>query len=101
MLDNGVVLFCWKEGEELNPKQVKAFLSTDVSLTNKQILSYYSKRWSIETYFRAAKVHLGLDRYQVRSTKAIDRYWALLSFASMCCIYSGQGNLLDGLHQYR
>ncbi|WP_212981638.1 transposase, partial [Paenibacillus azoreducens] len=66
-----------------------------------QILSYYSKRWSIETYFRAAKVHLGLDRYQVRSTKAIDRYWALLSFVSMCCIYSGQGNLLDGLHQYR
>ncbi|MBG9791697.1 transposase [Paenibacillus dendritiformis] len=101
LLDNGVVLFCWKEGEELNPKQVKAFLSTDVSLTNKQILSYYSKRWSIETYFRTAKVHLGLDRYQVRSTKAIDRYWALLSFVSMCCIYSGQGYLLDGLHQYR
>ncbi len=100
-LENGVVLLCWKEGEGLEPKQMKAFLSTDVSLSNEQILSYYSKRWSIEAYFRAAKVHLGMDRYQFRSTKSIDRYLALLSFVSMCCIYSGQGNLFDGLHQYR
>lgn len=101
LLENGVVLFCWKEGEDLDPKRMKAFLSTDVSLTNGQILNYYSKRWSIETYFRAAKVHFGMDRYQVRSTKSIDRYWALPSFTSICCIYSGQGSLLDGLHQYR
>ncbi|MCM3342078.1 transposase [Paenibacillus sp. MER TA 81-3] len=40
LLDNGVFLFCWK---------------ADVSLTNKQILSYYSKRWSIETFFERRK----------------------------------------------
>jgi hypothetical protein len=41
------------------------------------------------------------DRYQVRSTKAIDRYLTLLMFAILCCIYEGQGNLIDGLHRYR
>ncbi|WP_028547034.1 transposase [Paenibacillus taiwanensis] len=74
---------------------MKAFLSTDVALTNAQIMSYYSKRWSIETYFRTAKVHLGRDRYQVRSTKAIDRYWALLLFVSLCCTYGDMDEALS------
>jgi hypothetical protein len=82
-------------------QSMKAFLSTDVSLTNEMILSYYSKRWAIETYFRTAKVHLAMDRYQVRSTQAIDRYLTLLMFASMCCIYDENGSLIDGLHHYR
>ncbi|WP_025683922.1 IS701 family transposase [Paenibacillus maysiensis] len=101
LLENAALLLCWKEGEGFDPKQMKAFLSTDVSLTNEEILSYYSKRWAIETYFRTAKVHLAMDRYQVRSAKAIDRYLTLLMFASMCCIYDGQGSLIDGLHRYR
>lgn len=101
LLENGVVLLCWKDGDDLNPSNMRAFLSTDVALSNEQILSYYSKRWSIETYFRTAKVYLGMDRYQVRSTKAIDRYLTLLLFVSMCCTYSGQGSLIDGIHQYR
>lgn len=101
LMDNAVVLLCWKDGDELKPANVRAFLSTDVSLTINQILNFYSKRWSIETYFRTAKVHLGLDRYQVRSVKSIDRYWALLLFASFCCTYCGCNSLIDGLHQYR
>ncbi|MGW8957606.1 transposase [Paenibacillus sp. NPDC055715] len=44
---------------------MKAFLSTHISLTSETILTYYSKRWVIETYFRTAKVHLARDRYQV------------------------------------
>ncbi|MEK3702891.1 transposase [Paenibacillus sp. FSL R7-0198] len=80
---------------------MKAFLSTDVSLTNEEVLRYYSKRWAIETYFRTAKVHLAMARYQVRSTQTIDRYLALLMFASMCCIYNDPGDLIDVLHHYR
>ena len=101
LLENGVVLLCWKDGDDLNSSSIRAFLSTDVSLSNEQILSYYCKRWSIENYFRTAKVYLGMDRYQVRSTKSIDRYFALLLFVTMCCTYSGQGSLIDGIHQYR
>lgn len=42
-----------------------------------------------------------MDRYQIRSAQAIDRYLNLLMFASMCCIYEGHGSLIDGLHHYR
>lgn len=80
---------------------MKAFLRTDAAGQNEQILSYYSKRWSIETYFPTAKVYFGMDRCQVRSMKAIDRYLALLRLVSMCCTYSGQGSLFDGIHRYR
>lgn len=100
-MENAVLLLCWKEGEGFDPKQMKAFLSTDVSLSNEEILSYYSKRWAIETYFRTAKVQLAMDRYQVRSTQAIDRYLTLLMFAALCCKYGSQGSLIDGLHRYR
>lgn len=98
LLENAVVLLCWKEGDPVDPGHMKAFLSTDVSLTTEQILTYYSKRWTIETYFRTAKGHLGMDRYQVRSGQAIDRYLTLLLFASLCCIYSHHGSLVNGLH---
>lgn len=100
VVENAALLLCWKDGEGFDPKQMKAFLSTDVSLSNEEILSYYSKRWAIETYFRTAKVRLAMDRYQVRSTQAIDRYLALLLFAALCCSYGGRGSLIDGLHRY-
>ncbi|GGH46486.1 transposase [Paenibacillus silvae] len=101
LVENAVLLLCWTEGEGFDPKQMKAFLRTDVSLNNEEILSYYSKRWAIETYFRTAKVQLAMDRYQVRSAQAIDRYLTLLMFAALCCAYRSRGNLIDGLHRYR
>lgn len=33
LLDNAAMLLCWKEGEGFEPQDMKAFLSTDVSLT--------------------------------------------------------------------
>ena len=101
VVENAALLLCWKDGEGLGPKHMKAFLSTDVSLSNEEILSYYSKRWSIETYFRTAKVQLSMDRYQVRSVQAIDRYLTLLLFAALCCAYRSHGSLIDGIHGYR
>ncbi|CAH1225034.1 hypothetical protein [Paenibacillus sp. JJ-223] len=76
-MEYAVLLLYWKEGKGFDPKQMKAFLSTDVSLSNDEILSYYSKRWAIETYFRTAKVHLAMDCYHSRSTQAIDHYLTL------------------------
>ena len=74
-LDNTVVLFCWTTDDEtLDPKHMRCFLSTDVALTSEQILTYYSVRWRIETYFQQAKGHLGFQNDQVRSQKAIQRF---------------------------
>ncbi|MBB6024956.1 hypothetical protein HNR77_006108, partial [Paenibacillus sp. JGP012] len=98
--DEGVVVLCWKADEPFDCGQVRAFLSTDLTLSTEQILSYYSKRWAIETYFRTAKMKLGLDRYQVRSATSLDRFWALLAFACTCLLYHCQGNLLEGLQTF-
>lgn len=100
VVENAALLLCWKDGEGFDPKHMKAFLSTDVSLSNVEILSYYSKRWAIETYFRTAKVQLAMDRYQVRSVQAIDRYLTLLLFAALCCTYRSHGSLIDGIHGF-
>ncbi|MCY9745919.1 transposase [Paenibacillus larvae] len=70
-------------------------------MSNEEVLTHYSRRWSIETYFRSAKVHLGMDRYQLKSTKAIDRYLTLIAFVSMCCTYFGANHFLDGMYRYR
>lgn len=43
-----------------------------------RILSIYQMRWTIETYFRDAKQHLGLSDYQVRELKGIKSHWCLV-----------------------
>jgi|GEM_PF-3590964 len=48
-----------------------------------------------------AKGQLGLERYQVRSKRAIDRYWILVLVAAMCCTYLGNDHLLQGMYAYR
>ena len=98
-IDNAVVLICVKEGQDIS--KAKAFICTDMELSNEEILNYYSKRWEIETYFRAAKNNLALQGYQVRSRKALDRYLILQMFVAMYCIHTGNGNLLKGLRKYQ
>ena len=68
-----------------NPKALRAFLSTDVSLTTDGILSYYVCRQSVEVFFRQCKDKLALDRYQIRSAQGIRRFWLLMSLAHFMC----------------
>jgi len=51
-IDNVVVLLCWPEQAFGEPKALRAFLSTDVSLETETISAYYAKRWPIEIFFR-------------------------------------------------
>lgn len=37
----------------------------------------------MEVFFRQAKDKLAFDKYQVRSTKGIQRYWLLMSLAHL------------------
>ena len=70
-IENAVVLLSYPEKAFGNPKALRAFLSTDVSLTTHEILSYYVCRWAIEVFFRQCKDKLALDSYQIRSAKGI------------------------------
>src|SRR5690606_33424680 len=84
-IDNAVVLLCWPEQAFGEPKALRAFLCTDVSLETETISTYYAKRWPIEIFFRQSKNNLGFDTYQVRSAKAFVRLWALLAFTHLYC----------------
>ena len=100
-LENAVVLLSYPEKAFGNPKALRAFLSTDVSLTANEILLYYICRWPIEIFFRQCKDKLALDRYQIRSAKGIQRYWLLMSLAHYICVM-GTGKSCsfgNGYHQ--
>ena len=58
------------------------YLATNVLYwEGKKILKLYSRRWSIETFYRDAKQHLGFGDCQLRSYKGIRRYWYLVFLA--------------------
>ena len=85
-IENAVVLLSYPEKAFGNAKALRAFLSTDVSLTTDEIFSYYICRWSVEVFFRQCKGKLALDSYQIRSSKGIQRYWLLMALAYYICV---------------
>lgn len=101
VIENAVVLLCWEAGTPMISENMRAFLSTDVGLSTKKIMQYYSKRWTVETYFRTMKVNLSLDRYQVRSTKAIDRLWTLLHCSATICMLIEKTSLTESIQQWQ
>lgn len=85
-IENAVVLLSYPEKMFGVPKALRAFLSTDVSLSTDEILSCYVCRWSIEIFFRQCKDKLALGSYQIRSTQGIQRFWLLMSLAHYLCV---------------
>lgn len=100
-IENAVVLLSYPEKAFENPKALRAFLCTDVSLATNEILSCYICRWPIEVFFRQCKDKLALDSYQIRSAQGIRRYWLLMSFAYyMCVVGTGKSCSFEkGYHQ--
>ena len=85
-IENAVVLLSYPENAFGTPKSLRAFLSTDVSLSTDEILSCYVCQWSIEIFLRQCKDKLALDSYQIRSTQGIQRFWLLMSLAHYLCV---------------
>ena len=85
-IENAVVLLNYPEKAFGNPKALRAFLSTDVSLSTDEILSCYVCRWPIEVFFRQCKDKLALGSYQIRSAQGIRRYWLLMSLSHYICV---------------
>ncbi len=75
-LENAVILICWSKAD-LSDKPA-FILSTDVSLTTSEILTYYQNRWDIEVSYRYHKNSLGFDEYQVESLTSIKRFWSMV-----------------------
>jgi len=51
---------------------VKVIFTTNAALPIESILTAYSKRWSIEIFFKMSKQYLGLRSYQNRNLKAVE-----------------------------
>lgn len=70
---------------------LKTFISLANSLKPLDILTQYTDRWAIEPFFRDCKSHLGLDGYQVRSEKSINRYLGIVLIGyTYCKLYSNE-----------
>ena len=92
-IDNAIVLMSWPKKAFKNPKALRAFICTDVSLSTATILDYYTNRWCIETFFSQAKDSLGFGKYQIRSVKGIERLWTLMSLFHLLCT-TGLGKVM-------
>ena len=87
---NAVVLLSYPAECFGIPKALRIFVSTNAALSTQEILRLYTQRWQIELFFRQSKKMLGLDKYQLRSQKGIQRYWLMMSFVHyMCCTCKG------------
>ena len=90
-IENAVVLISYPKDAFHVPKALQAFISTDVSLSTREILNKYVERWPVEVFFRQAKDKLAFDQYQVFPSKGIRRYWLLMSPAHLlACTYCGE-----------
>ena len=89
-VENAVVLLSYPKDAFLTPRALRAFISTDVSLSTREILDRYMERWSIEVFFRQGKNVLAFDKYQIRSSKGIHRYWLIISMVDFICCTNGE-----------
>ena len=76
-IENAVILISWID-EFDSTKKPFYIITTDTSLSAKQVLEHYKNRWEIETSFRYQKDRLGLDQCEMRKLNGIEKFWELL-----------------------
>jgi hypothetical protein len=84
-LSKAHIILSWPKDALFKDGCLRAFISPDGDLSVEQLLNHYVKRWPIETFFREIKKKLGLNGYQVRSYKALKRYFIILMLTYVFC----------------
>lgn len=88
------VLLCDPD-QKLEPR---AILCTDLSLSLKEIVTYYVRRWSVEVTFEEVRKHLGVGTQRQWSDKAIERTTpALMSLFSIVTLMAHRKALMGEL----
>ena len=85
-IENAVVLLSYLEKAFGNPKALRAFLSTDVSLSIDEILSCYICQWPIEVFFRQCKDKLA-------------HYICVTGTGEFCSFETGYHRICDTIQQ--
>ena len=86
------IIITWPNGSFGVPQAMKAFISTDIELNPRQLITHYMKRWPIEVFFRDTNRYLGMKQCQVRSKKAIIRYQYILMLGYIFCGFEIKGD---------
>ena len=79
------ITITWPKNALFVPKAMRAYISTDIEMSGKQLLKHYMKRWPIEVYFREANRCFGMKTAQIRSKKAIMRYQYIVMLGVIFC----------------
>ncbi len=101
---DSLIALCWPKEALFKPGCLRAFISLDTALSTEELLNHYKNRWPIETFFRETKKHLGLNHYQVRSNRSINRYFLLMMITYVYCeleVSNGKLNFSTGIRTAR
>lgn len=88
------IVLSWPKEALFKDGCLRAFISPNAKITLEDLLNHYAKRWPIETFFRESKKKLGLDDYQVRSHRSIQRYFLILMLTYVYCGLEASGETL-------
>jgi len=91
---NSLIALCWPKEALFKDGCLRAFITLDTEITTEELLNHYKHRWPIETFFRETKKYLGLNHYQVRSNRSINRYFLLLMMTYVYCELEVSNNTL-------
>lgn len=64
-----VTMVLSKKGRNAGPRSIKILVTNLPGATNRQVISIYQKRWSVEIIFKELKSGLGLGEHQVTGNK--------------------------------
>lgn len=56
--------------------------SNNLTWDARKIISVYSLRWAIDTFYRDGKQNLGMEDCEIRNLKGIQKHWYLMFLAS-------------------
>lgn len=79
--------------------RVIALVTNRLDWSKEKIVHAYSVRWKIETFYRDAKQHLGLEDYQLRNVKGIVRHLCLVSLAHTLLVLGKRSSLVEVVKQ--
>ena len=100
-INESSVLITYPENAFGKDRALRAFLCTDLSLSDEKIIQYYGKRWRIEVFFKQYKHYFGFGKYQIRSANGISRFLLIISLAAFYFISNYATKLADAIHNFR
>ena len=100
-VENCVVLITFPENAFGKENALRAFLSTDLSLSDETIIEYYGHRWKIEVFFKQHKHYFGFGKYQIRSAEGIARFLLLISLDAFYFISFFGKNIGEAIRNFR